>query len=423
MSYNLDYNLKNHCHKQCKNPCCRCGNNLQCKPIHCNPCYHTPILPKPQNNIIHNPCYHKPICTKPQNNIIYKHCHHKPYCPKPCNSCEKILVNYIFKDHTIEEIRADFNSNVFADYGSMTIDNEGLLISTNPFPPEATTPIGNEHPKNLRYWNDSFELSDEYELYYESEVAVEQYFDISRIPPEFLSRIRNINEDIRLCAGAINTLDPITWSVLDIFLSNEKIYCFVERLPFGQSPSNRYAAYSNAVAIIDRGGDPYNDFVKVAFGLQPTGANFYINDKLVYSVPILGVRLLDEYRMLEHQGDSSQIRVNSSFLGFGLFSLLDMQLPYNYARQLVVNDMTTNQSASGLVQLDNADTYGEILPGKFEGSGRPIIDPSVTWAVTLNEFPNNNQDKKIFGQGAAIRLRYFKVSQRYYPETTCNNVI
>ena len=214
---------------------------------------------------------------------------------------------------------------------------------------------------------------------------------------------------------AINTLDPITWSVCDIFLSNEKVYCFVERLPFGQTQpiSESYAAYSSCIAVEKRTDDPYNDFVKVAIALKRSGVSYYINDVLVFTVPRYGVRQLDEYRILDHQGLAEQIQVDSSFLGFGTFSLLDMQLPYNYARQLVVNDFGTNQSASGLVQLDLAETYGETLPGQLDGDNRPIIDPAVTWAVQFDPNPPNNFDYKIFGQGATLRMKYFKVSKRY----------
>ena len=85
-----------------------------------------------------------------------------------------------------------------------------------------------------------------------------------------------------------------------------------------------------------------------------------------------------------------------------------MQLPYNYARQLIDNDFGENQSASGLV-----DTYGETLSGQSVGDDRPIVDPAVYWADTLNQYPDNNKELKLFGQGVAIRLRYFKICIRY----------
>jgi len=330
----------------------------------------------------------------------------------PESMCSDSLVNYVFKDHTISEVLTDFNANIFGTDGTMSIDSEGLLIVANPF--TATIPLGNEHSKNLRYWKDPFVLSEDYETLYSSEVAVKQYVDINMVPEPMRSRIRNVDEDIRLCAGAINTLDVETWTVFDIFFSNEKIYCFVERLPFGQTALNKYAAYSNAVYTQMRTGDPYNDFVKVAIGLTKTSARFYVNDEMVFVVPRIGVRQADQYRLLDHQGTSQAVSLNQSFFGFGLFSLLDMQLPYNYARQLVQNDFGANQSASGLVQLDVTSAYGEILPGQADGDDRPIVDPTVTWAINLNNptYAPNNQTAKLFGQGAALRLKYFKVCKK-----------
>lgn len=363
---------------------------------------------------VHHPCQGQIwLSSNYQTEFIFNKCEWHLVNTKP--ACDKVLVNYIFSEHTTSEVLSDFGANVFGTDGIISIDADGLTVNSNPF--TTTIDIGNEHPKWLRYWNTPFTLSDDYEIYYETKIAVKQYINVDTLPAEFKSRIRSIDEDIRLCAGAINTLDPVTWSVCDIFLSNEKIYCFVERLPFGQTPppnnGTSYAAYSNCVAVVKRTGDPYNDFVKVAIGLKKSGVAYYINDVLVFTVPRYGVRELDQERILDHQGIAEQIQVNSSFLGFGTFSLLDMQLPDNYARQLVVNDFNTNQSASGLVQLDITGAYGETLPGQLDGDNRPIVDPAQTWAVQLDQFPNHNRDYKLFGQGAVLRMKYFKVCIKY----------
>jgi len=345
-----------------------------------------------------------------QTEYIFNKCKWHLVDPQP--ACAKVLVDYVFTEHTVADVLVDFNANVFGTDGTTSIDSEGLLIVANPF--TATIPIGNEHVKNLRYWNTPFVLSDEYETLYEAEVAVEQYVELDMIPDENIKqRIRNVDEDIRLCSGAINTFDAETFTVFDIFFSNEKIYCFVERLPFGQTDANKYAAYSASVHSVLRAGDPYNDFVKVAIGLKKSTASFYINGINVFNVPRIGVRQPDEYRLLDHQGSGQVLHLNSSFFGFGLFSLLDMQLPYDYARQKVNDDFGDNIFASGLVQLDNTATYGEVLPGQSDGDDRPIIDPAQTWAVVLNQYPDNNKNIKLFGQGAAIRLKYFKVCIRY----------
>lgn len=358
-------------------------------------------------------CRRKQCCEKPIQLICE---------PKP----EKVLVYFDFTKISLATLNANF-SNVLGSLtfpldGTTTIDSNGLFINAPQF--TVTIPTGNEHPKNLRYYKNPFPLSDDYETYYETEIAVDQYIPIDNIPVGFLPRIRNIYEDIRLCSGAINTLDPETFTVTDIFLSKSKIYCFVERLPFGKTATNNYAAYSASFAAGDRGGDAMTDFVKLGIGLRKTSARYYINGVEVLWVPRFGVRQNDPLRMLEHQGEAQAISVNSSYFGFGLFSLLDMQLPNNYARQLVENEIPTvtvypnsgNQSASGLVQLDVTANYGEVLPGKYNDDSRPIIDPTVTWAYQYIApsigNPDPNHDIKLFGQGAALRMKYFKVSIR-----------
>lgn len=318
--------------------------------------------------------------------------------------CRKSLVNYNFNKHTLAEVTRDFHSNVFlVESGSWSVTPEGLNIISNPF--TLTTPKGNEHPKNLHYWNNPFKLSDKYETLYEAEICVTQYFPANGLPERFKSRVRNVDEDIRLCSGAINTLDPETWMVADMFLSNQKIYCFVERLPFGQTPDHKYAAFSAAVGVVQRPANT-KEFIKVAIGLKKSSISFYVEDFLVYHVPLLGPRITDQFRLLDHQGAAEIVQMKQSYLGFGLFSLLDMQLPDNYARQLVVDDFGKNQSASGLVQLDSTEVYGETL----SRDNRPIVDPNVTWAVPFNQNVENTKFK-LFGQGAEMTLKYFKVSQ------------
>lgn len=367
---------------------------------------------------VHHPCQgQRWISHDYQTEYVYNDCEWHLIDQKPEGTnvqtldCDKVLVNYKFKEHTTADILEKFNANVLGTDGSLSVDAEGLLISANPF--TATTPVGGgDNIKHLRYWNTPFTLSDKYETYYEAEVAVKQYVTIEQVPEPLRARIRNVNEDIRLCCGILNTLDVETWTACDIILSNEKIYCLVERLPFGKTDMNQYASYSAGIPVHGRGGDPYNDFVKVGIGMMKSKAHYYINGELVFTVPRFGIRQLDEYRLVDHQGSNTEIKLNSSYFGFGLFSLLDMQLPNNYSRQLVNGDFATNQSASGLVQLDLAETYGETLPGQ-NGDNRPIIDENVTWAVNLNDYPDNNHDMKLFGQGAAIRIKYFKVCIRY----------
>ena len=46
--------------------------------------------------------------------------------PKP--TCNKVLVDYIFKEHTIPEVLADFGANIFGVDGTITMDTEVWLF-------------------------------------------------------------------------------------------------------------------------------------------------------------------------------------------------------------------------------------------------------------------------------------------------------
>jgi hypothetical protein len=50
----------------------------------------------------------------------------------------------------------------------------------------------------------------------------------------FGSAVSNASDDLRLAAFAMNTIDVETFMVFDFFMTNEGIYAFYERLPFGR---------------------------------------------------------------------------------------------------------------------------------------------------------------------------------------------
>lgn len=360
---------------------------------------------------VHNPCEGALWLNHKRTKMyVFNNCEWKKIRLEDHKCCE-VLLDYDFSTKTVAQIEADWP--LFAGFGNdgwanASVSANGLTVPAVPF--TFTSPIGNDHPKMLRYYKNQFDLSDTEELIYEGHIAAEQFIPVQNIPAVLLPRIRNIYEDIRLCSAAMNVLDSEFFIVFDIFLSSEKIYCFVERLPFGKTPTNNYAAFSNAIAVIERAGNgsPITDVVPLKFAMTKSYTKFFVNDQLVYTADRIGIRLIDEYRVLDHGGVPQIIKPNKISVGFGLFSLMDMFLPYNFNRSLVVGD---NEAASGLIQLDNASAYGELLPGQLTGDGRPIIDPTVSWAVTLNQFPNNNHDIKLFGQGCTILVKDLKVSR------------
>lgn len=328
---------------------------------------------------------------------------------------KKCCKTVFFYDFTKKYNANDFKI-IFGLDGVESQDENGLKVESNPF--SATIPIGNEHVKWLRLYNEPVILPDCGEVIYETKVALKQHINVESIPENMKPRIRNAFEDIRLAAGAVNCVDPSTWMVFDFLISDEMIYAFYERLPFGkpfwtgQAQTNPnegggYAAFSNAVPVSRRTGDPMNDFVRLGIGVNKSKGyvKWYVEGKEVFSWERIGTRLPDEYRMLEHGGEEEIVQMNSFNIGFGTFSLLDMALPYNYGREFVQGDQ---QNAAHLVELE-ADTGYKELYDTLDGKDRDLVDKSVTFAYQANAFPDNNREIKLFGQGATLRVKYQKV--------------
>lgn len=286
--------------------------------------------------------------------------------------------------------------------------DKGLTISSVPF--TSTIPVGNEHPKWLHYYKETFCIPQYGEFRYEGVVSARQVIPVDKVPAPFVSRIRNIKEDIRLATAGINMYDPDTWMVFDFFLSDQNIYAFYERLPFGKNvpPLGDYHAFSYAILVGSRTSEPESDFIRLAIGYsrETKTVTWYIDNKPVFFVNRIGLPLGDEYRILEHGGLSEVVDVEKLNVGFGTFSLLDMALPNNYARQLTEGDSV---AVSQLVQLEPVSAYRELYLG-FTGEQRPILNPEGTFAVTLGEFPDDNRDIKLFGQGAILNVRSIQVS-------------
>lgn len=337
-------------------------------------------------------------------------------CDPSCNP-----INFLY-DFRMAYNPADFDF-VFGSDGVVTSNATGLTVTSNPF--TSTIPLGNEHVKWLRYYKDAFPLCSTHEVIFEADIAAQQFIPSASIPTDFLPRIRNIKDDIRLASGAFNLIDPDTWMVFDFFLSDTAIYAFYERLPFGKpafnggilTPLGDYAAFSNAIWVARRSGvDPLNEFSKLAIGIHRGKGivTWYVDGTPVFSINTIGYRAHDEYRVLDHGGAETLVEMKSVRAGFGTFSLLDMALPNNYARNYVVDILpitpaTREIAASALVQLDLTSTYRELYPNPQTGLERTIVDPNVTFAYILNETPNDNRAVKLFGQGAAIKLRTLRV--------------
>ncbi|AEX61417.1 hypothetical protein mvi_288 [Megavirus vitis] len=345
-------------------------------------------------------------------------------CPEPPKKCTPINFIYDFRRKYNDE---DFDF-VFGNDGTVTRNDEtGLTVNSVPF--TATIPVGNEHPKWLKFYKETFELCDDREVVFETTMSAQQIIDANTIPQEMRERIRNVNDDIRLASGAFNIIDPDTWMVFDFFISDTAIYAFYERLPFGKpafnggilTPLGDYAAFSNAIWVARRSAtNPLEQLEKLSIGIHKGKGlvTWYINNVPVFTWDKIGYRAHDKYRMLDHGGQETLVTVSSVRMGFGTFSLLDMALPNDYDRAyvrpfiLIPGGEAREIAASALVQIDLTDNYRELFPNPLTGDDRLLQDPSITFAYVLGQEPDDNRAVKLFGQGAIINVEYIRAYTR-----------
>ncbi|BCS83575.1 hypothetical protein QLL95_gp0548 [Cotonvirus japonicus] len=358
--------------------------------------------------IVKNDCH----CLQSDNNEIL--------CPKPL--CPNIDFIYDFRRGFNE---ADFDF-IFGNDGTVNQNASGLTINSVPF--TQTVPVGNEHPKWLKFYKETFELCEDREVVFEIEMSGSQVIDSDQIPELMRPRIRNVNDDIRLCSGAFNIIDPNTWMVFDFFVTNTAIYAFYERLPFGKPAFNGgvttnlgdYAAFSNAIWVARRSAtDPLDQFRKLAIGIHKGKGlvTWYIDGVPVFTWDRIGYRAHDEYRVLDLGGQETLVTIDSVRMGFGTFSLLDMALPNDYDRAYVepvvlIPEEAREIARSALVELELTDNYRELFPDPLTGLDRELVDPSLTFAYVLNQEPDDNKAVKLFGQGAVIKVKYIRAFTR-----------
>src|SRR5215207_9620350 len=66
-------------------------------------------------------------------------------------------------------------------------------------------------------------------------------------PHPFRSQVRDAEDDLRLASVALNTIDFESFLVFDFFLTNQRVYAFYERLPFGRTADHHFRQFLTIV--------------------------------------------------------------------------------------------------------------------------------------------------------------------------------
>ncbi len=257
---------------------------------------------------------------------------------------------------------------------TLTMAQEGSDENT------AGMPGGFDHVKWLTYTNSvsssglpGFDAKDGEVLFCEG-VLASRSFGTENHP--FGDAVINHNDDLRLAAAALNTIDLESWMVFDFFITNETIYAFYERLPYGRDKLGNYAAFTFMVPVAERTPEDKHR-LRISYDRAAGTVNWFVEGEEVFKVDRVGFLLDREHMAIDHGGDepSEPIVMNQFNCGMGIFTLLDASLP----------------SGKPLVRISNApDFYFD--PAKGQPHAATFVDEESA------------AGSRLFGQGVELKV-------------------
>jgi len=261
----------------------------------------------------------------------------------------------------------------------------GMPAFTKTVAPEHVSglPGGFDHVKWLVYMNHfssqgvpGFDAQWNYELSCSTNMSGASYGN--ELHP-FGGNVANPQSDVRLATYAMNTVDFESYMVFDFMFTNEMVYAIYERLPFGRTSWNNYAAFTYAVPVKARSAWS-NHNMSISYDQRGGVVRWIIDGVEVFSVNNIGYRLSNpDWMIIDHGGTEQSVTMNQLACGMGMFTLLD----------------GTSSWGSGLVRLSNA-------PGFYY---HPHESSWGQWFVD----DNSNDSSRLFGQGAYFHVGSYSV--------------
>lgn len=297
--------------------------------------------------------------------------------------------------------------------GAASIAANTLTIDSNTFSFSNST--GLDHVKYLTFTKQAFPTPTQSKFLVVEATMSAQQTNLGTIPaalnaaPGSTDGIVDPDSDPRPCCGALNFVDFANLLVLDFIITNKMVYALYERLPFNRlewgGPGPNYSAFTHIIPVFKRSSPTDFHKLQIAYSKKLALANWYVDDKLVFSVPNTGTMIDAKFRILEGNVPESQkaqqpiIRSNSFNAGFGTFSLMDARYPLS-------KDYSPNK---GLVDLTLGSASHQILPfvdsNDFTINGRDILPRRQKFIQSYAEAGNSTN----YGQGAVIQVKDFKV--------------
>ena len=264
-----------------------------------------------------------------------------------------------------------------ADDGIVSTSDRGLYVraaGTNPETGEpAFTKTGAGDDDHLKWMIDTQHLSSNsvpgfdavpgYVLQISMRVRGRTYGTAAH---PFGSAVTNPDIDLRLASFAMNTIDYETGMVFDIWMTNNAIYPYYERLSLTGTAT--YRAFSSVFPPISR-RPAEQAKVAVAYDRAAGIVRWLVNDAEAARVSKIGFPAPDATTIIDHGGAPEVIAPRQLNCGMALFTLLD----------------------------------GGLAPA---GTGLVPVAPPYAFPAGFIGGPN------LFGQGAELQVERFEVQSR-----------
>ena len=261
-----------------------------------------------------------------------------------------------------------------ADDGVVTTSNRGLHVQasgTNPLTGEpAFTKVSAGDFDHVKWMADTQHLSSNFYPGFDAVPgnvlscnmwAQGRTFGTAANP--FGGAVTDPNTDLRLASFAMNTLDYETGMVFDVWMTNNAIYPYYERLNLTGTAT--YDAFSSVFPPVWRTPGDHAK-VTVAYDRSAGVVRWLVDDQEVARVSHIGFKAPGATTIIDHGGTPQAAAPRQLNCGMALFTLLDGGLP---------------PSGTGLVSL-----------------GPPYVFPTA-----FTGGPN------LFGQGAELNVGRFEV--------------
>ncbi|GMK56420.1 hypothetical protein CspeluHIS016_0302600 [Cutaneotrichosporon spelunceum] len=184
-------------------------------------------------------------------------------------------------------------------------------------------------------------------------------------------------------AGGVNG-DFETFMIFDFALTNDAIYAFYERLPFGRSETHNYASFSALTPVASRSpGDMHA--LKVSYDRSAKTVSWFIGGREVYNINRIGHYPTDRTSVLVDRGGVEEEvgEMRQLVCGVGTFTLMDRFVP---------------SLGKGLVRLNPQEGY-YIHP--ITGAPLDFVDDASA------------ESSRLFGQGAELVVDSVTVRAAY----------